>query len=216
MGLSENINALLYKYDITAETLAKVANVSQSTVSRWRHGGSIRSKKVDELCEYFDLVPDDILSDNNGLASKEFGGLADEGYTEVPVYGAIAAGTPIDIIDVEGTFPIPRKLREKFPHAFLLKVEGESMNIDFKDGSYVLVDPCDTVEHNGQPYAIAVNGDTTTVKRVKKLGNGFELMPNSTDPTYRSVVYDYGIEGTETITVIGRVVWDVKPMSWTY
>ena len=49
---------------------------------------------------------------------------------------------------------------------------------------------------------------------MRKLSNGFELAPDSTDPTFRSVVYDYGIEGTETITVIGRVVWYTLPYDW--
>ena len=50
---------------------------------------------------------------------------------------------------------------------------------------------------------------------MKKLANGFELAPDSDDPTYRPMVYDYGIEGTDEITVIGRVFWYVLPFDWT-
>ena len=42
MGLAENIDTLLVKYDITQESLASIADVSPSSVTRWRHGGSIR------------------------------------------------------------------------------------------------------------------------------------------------------------------------------
>lgn len=46
MGLPENIDALLVKYDITPSTLAKIAGVSTATVSRWRTGSTtIRSEK---------------------------------------------------------------------------------------------------------------------------------------------------------------------------
>ena len=216
MGVGQNINALLFKFDITPDGLARIAGVSKSTVSRWRHGNPIRQKNLEAICEFFDLVPDDILSDRSGLASKMFSSQDDPYYVETPLYGSISAGTPIDMIEVEDSFPIPRAVREKYPDAFLLKVEGESMNIDFKDGSYVLVDPCKEVTMNGQPYAVCVNGYAATVKRVYKLGNGFELRPNSTDPTYRPKVYDFGDEDTETVEILGRIVWDTKPVSWSY
>ena len=58
--------------------------------------------------------------------------------------------------------------------------------------------------------------DSATIKRVHKLANGFELIPDSTDPTYKSTIYDYGEEGTETITIIGRVVWHCVPFDWDY
>ena len=55
---------------------------------------------------------------------------------------------------------------------------------------------------------------TATIKRVVKLANGFELMPDSKDPTYKPVLYDYGVEGTELITVIGEVVWYTLPFDF--
>lgn len=61
-----------------------------------------------------------------------------------------------------------------------------------------------------------MNGYDATIKRVKPLNNGFELAPDSTDPTFKPAVYDYGIEGTETITLIGRVVYHVLPFDWEF
>lgn len=61
-----------------------------------------------------------------------------------------------------------------------------------------------------------MNGHDATIKRVKPQNNGFELTPDSTDPTFKPAVYDYGIEGTETITLIGRVVYYVLPFDWEF
>jgi repressor LexA len=85
------------------------------------------------------------------------------------------------------------------------------------NGCYVLVDP-DQREPivNGRPYALCVNGYDATVKRVRQLANGLELIPDSLDPTYRAQVFDSGVEGTETITIIGRVVWHTFPYDWEY
>lgn len=135
-------------------------------------------------------------------------------WVEVPLYGSIAAGTPIEMETVENTFIIPAELRKRYPRAFLLKVEGESMNKKLPNGSYALIDPTDEVL-DGNAYAVCVNGHDATIKRVRKLENGFELMPDSTDPTIKSVVYDYGEEGTEQITVIGEVVWYCVPFGYS-
>ncbi len=137
-------------------------------------------------------------------------------YIDVPLYGSIAAGTPIEMMEVEDTFPVPAKMHDAHPEAFLLKVEGESMNRILPNGCYALVDPCETVEENGAPYAVCVNGYDATFKRVRKLNNGFELVPDSTDPTYPVQTYNYNEPGTETITVIGRVVYYALPFDWSF
>lgn len=137
-------------------------------------------------------------------------------YTDVPLYGSIAAGTPIEMQEVEDTFPIPAKVHERHPEAFLLKVEGESMNRVLPNGCYAVIDPCKEVEKNGDPYAVCVNGYNATIKRVELLNNGFRLVPDSTDPTYPVQTFNYNDPGTETITVIGRVVYYVLPFDWSF
>ena len=138
----------------------------------------------------------------------------DTNMVDVPLYGAIAAGTPIEMTPVENTQPIPAKVHELHPNAFLLKVEGNSMNRVLPNGSYALIDPCKTVERDGAPYAVCVNGYDATIKRVRKLNNGFQLVPDSTDPTYETKTYNYNEPETQTITVIGRVVYYVLPFDW--
>lgn len=140
-------------------------------------------------------------SDSNDCSSKE-----------IRVFGRIAAGTPIEMEEGDFGFPCPTHLIEKHPKAFYLQVEGESMSRVLPDGCYVLVDPeqRDPVV-NGRVYAVCVNGYDATVKRVRKLANGVELIPDSLDPTYHSMVYDSTVEGTETVTIIGRVVWYTIP-----
>lgn len=151
------------------------------------------------------------LTDFRGLKLKS----DTRDFVEVPLYGSIAAGTPIEMMEVENTHPVPAKVHEMHPEAFLLKVEGESMNHILPNGCYALVDPCNDVE-DGKPYAVCVNGYDATIKRVKRLANGFQLVPDSTDPTYPVQTFNYNEPGTETITVIGRVVYYVLPFDWSF
>ncbi len=137
-------------------------------------------------------------------------------HVDLPLYGSIAAGVPIEMIEIDGTHPVPEEVANEYPNAFLLTIKGESMNRILPNGCYAMIDPCESVDHPGQPYAVCINGHDATVKRVKPLNNGFELIPDSSDPTFKPVTYDYGLEGTETITLIGRVVYYVLPFDWSF
>lgn len=134
---------------------------------------------------------------------------------ELRVYGRIAAGTPLEMEEGDFGFPCPTHLLKRYPNAFYLQIEGESMSRVLPDGCYVLVDP-DQREPviSGQVYAVCVNGYDATVKRVRKLANGVELIPDSLDPTYHPQVFDMGVEDTESVTIIGRVVWHTFPYDY--
>ena len=82
MGLPENIDALLVKFEITAEQLARVAEVNPSSVARWRKNSQMRKSSLERICEYFGLTEDDLLSTENGLAAKEHGRVPDAGLTD--------------------------------------------------------------------------------------------------------------------------------------
>jgi repressor LexA len=140
---------------------------------------------------------------------------SDPDFIDVPLYGSIAAGTPIEMITIEDYVPIPRQVAERYPNAFLLKVQGESMNKRIPNYSYALINPIDEAI-DGKAHAICVNGHDATIKRVHVLANGFELLPDSTDPTYKPTIYDYGEENTEVITIIGRVVWVTYPFDFDF
>lgn len=195
---------------LTQVELAKRMNTSQQNIQRWETGSV--NMRADTLVRMGQILNKSVayllgFSSMEETASNE---------VEVPLYGSIAAGTPIEMMPVEETFTIPKALKDKYPNAFLLKVEGESMNKIIPNGSYALVDPCSTVEREMQPYAVCVNGYDATIKRVKLLSNGIELIPDSNDPTYRSRVFDFGDPESEKITIIGRVVWYTLPYSWVF
>lgn len=219
MGLPENIDALLVKFDINQDALARVADVSPSTVTRWRQGAQMRKEPLSKICAYFDLKEDDLLATEGGLASKEHSPAKTPhvlSMTEVPLFGSIAAGTPLDMESCDVRYLVPTDVISRHPGAFLLKVEGESMNRVLPNGCYALVEPCSDVRNDNMPYAVCVNGYSATIKRIHRLSNGFELVPDSIDPTYRPKVYDYGDEGTETISIIGEVVWYCLPPDWSF
>lgn len=197
----------------TQEQAAEKTGIALGTLRRWEQGVNEPDMgSIIQLAKLYKTSTDKIL----GSDFSPINSTSDQTFIDVPLFGSIAAGTPIEMIAVEDTFPVPARVHEKHPDAFLLKVVGESMNKILPNGCYALVDPCEDVEVNGQPYAVCVNGYDATVKRVDKLANGFRLKPDSNDPTYTEKTYNYNEPDTEQITIIGKVVYYVLPYDWGF
>lgn len=210
--MKTNLGTVRKAAGYTQKDAARLSGIPLGTLRRWEQGANEPDMaSVILLSNIYKCSTDEILGTKFGKIMKP-----DANMVEVPLYGAIAAGTPIEMIPVENSQPVPSEVRRRYPSAFLLKVEGDSMNRILPNGCYALVDPCEAVEHNGAPYAVCVNGYDATIKRVNKLNNGFELAPDSNDPTYSKQVFNYNEPGTQTITVIGEVVYFVLPFDWEF
>lgn len=205
----DNVARARAEKGLSQRALAAKLGISNGTVAAWETKGTWPNPETANKLQ-------EVLGVSLGELFTPYS-LPRDSYSsqEVRVYGRIAAGTPIEMDEGDFGFPCPSYLIEKYPHAFYLLVEGESMNRVLPDGCYVLVDP-DQRESiiSGQTYAVCVNGYDATVKRVRMLANGVELLPDSLDPTYRPMVFDRGVEGTETVTIIGRVVWYTVPFDF--
>ena len=207
----DNIARLRTQAGMTQRDLAAKLEISKGTVGAWETKDTLPDyPKIQKLAELFD-VPVQLLF------SVYYPSRDDENFasTELRVYGKIAAGTPIDMEEGDYGFPCPSYLLKKHPKAFYLEIDGESMNNVLPNGSLALVDPALKDHHiNGNIYALCINGYSATAKRVRFLENGVELIPDSKDPTFHAQVYDKTIEGTESITIIGEVVWYSIPFDF--
>ena len=196
----------------TQADLAEKIGTTQQQIARYESGSNdVKSSVLIKMSKAMGVTVAYLLGMN-----KELGDNNESQFVDIPLYGSIAAGTPIEMVPVSDTHPIPIKVREKHPDSFLLKVEGESMNRVLPNGCYALIDPCAEVTRDNDPYAICINGYDATIKRVRKLANGFQLVPDSTDPTYPVQTFNYNEPNTEEITVIGKVVWYCIPFDWEF
>ena len=95
MGLPENIDALLVKHDLTQEALARIAGVTPGSVTGWRKGARPRHDAIANICEYFGITEDDLLSDKYGLAAKEHGEIQTLPKGAMSVYTSGEATVPL-------------------------------------------------------------------------------------------------------------------------
>lgn len=192
----------------TQQYLAELMGTTQQTIQRYETGArNITASTLKKLSETLGVTVAYLL----GMTGN---GTRSDGYAETPLFDSIAACVPIEMLETDTRFPIPAEMHEKYPNAFLVRVEGESMNRILPNGCYALVDPCKEIDLDGQPYAIRVGELDATVKRVRRTDAGFELLPDSTDSAFQPQELK-GDDGS-TFAVIGRVIWHCLPFDWAY
>lgn len=195
---------------------AKLLDVPLGTYRNWEQCVYMpqQNEKLKEIADLFHVSIDALFGYdmvNPGDISQN----VESDMRYVPMFGRIAAGTPLYMERVEDHYPVPNEVMKRHPNAFLLRVDGESMSNVLPNGCLALIDPAmKEPVINGRAYAVCVNGYSATIKRIVRLENGFELDPDSKDPTFKPTVYDYGVEGTDEITVIGEVVWYMVPFDF--
>ena len=186
-----NLKSIRKKRGYSQEQAARDLGVSINTYRNWEQlKNSPKADTLRKIADYLSVPIDDlVLADSQSAAPDQSARMS-----YIPIYGRIAAGIPLDMDSMDGRAPIPYEVMRKHPHAFLLKVDGESMSNVLPNGCFALVDPDRKTDIiNGNAYAVCVNGYAATIKRVVKLANGFELAPDSKDPTYKPMIYDLSL-----------------------
>ena len=118
---------------------------------------------------------------------------------DLPLYGRIAAGTPIEALrDQTNTVAVPGTLLGRGEH-YALEVAGDSMlDAGILDGDTVIVQRCDTAE-NGSIVVALVDNVEVTLKRLRRRGASIALEP-------ANQAYETRIFGPDRVKVQGRLV----------
>lgn len=101
----------------------------------------------------------------------------DAAAVNLPLYGRIAAGLPIEAIRDDGAeISVPMALLGNGEH-FALEIAGDSMiDAGILDGDTVIVRRSETAE-NGQIVVALIDGNEVTLKRLRRRGHSIALEP---------------------------------------
>lgn len=120
------------------------------------------------------------------------------GTVELPKYGKIAAGTPIEALRGNDTISVPAEMVGAGQH-YALTVAGDSMiEAGILDGDTVIIRRTETVE-NGEIAVALVDGCEVTLKKIRRKGNAIALEPCNKD-------YETRIFSPERVTIQGKLV----------
>ena len=125
--------------------------------------------------------------------------VADSESVQLPLYGRIAAGTPIEALrDHSNAIGIPADMIGKGEH-YALKIEGDSMiDAGIHDGDTVIIRRSDTAD-NGSIVVALVEDTEVTLKRLRRKGDSVALEPANT-------AYETRIFGPDQVKVQGNLV----------
>ena len=117
----------------------------------------------------------------------------------LPLYGRIAAGTPIEALrDETNTIEVPQDLVGTGEH-YALEVEGDSMvEAGIHDGDHVIIQRCSDAE-SGAIVVALVDREEVTLKRLRRKGASIALEPANKN-------YETRIFGPDRVRVQGRLV----------
>jgi repressor LexA len=118
---------------------------------------------------------------------------------QLPLYGRIAAGTPIEALrDHSHSVDVPGSLLGRGEH-YALEVDGDSMvNAGIMDGDTVIIERCETAD-NGSIVVALVDSNEVTLKRLRRKGDSIALEP--ANPAYETRIF-----GPDRVAIQGRLV----------
>jgi repressor LexA len=125
---------------------------------------------------------------------------ADTAAADLPLYGRIAAGTPIEALrDQNTTVAVPGSLLGRGREHYALEVAGDSMvDAGIYDGDTVIIERADTAD-NGAIVVALVDNEEVTLKRLRRRGASIALEP-------ANQAYETRIFGPDRVKVQGRLV----------
>jgi repressor LexA len=117
---------------------------------------------------------------------------------QLPLYGRIAAGTPIEALrDHSRSIDVPASLLGRGEH-YALEVDGDSMiNAGILDGDTVVIERCESAE-NGAIVVALIDNNEVTLKRLRRKGDSIALEP-------ANQAYETRIFGPDRVKLQGRL-----------
>ncbi|MEK9724295.1 MAG: transcriptional repressor LexA [Rhodospirillaceae bacterium] len=125
---------------------------------------------------------------------------ADSETLQLPLYGRIAAGTPIEALrDTSLTVDVPAGMLSADAEHYALEVEGDSMiDAGIHDGDTVIIERAETA-HNGSIVVALVENSEVTLKRLRRKGGSIALEP-------ANKAYETRIFGPDQVKIQGRLI----------
>ena len=177
--------------------LAKILFVNQTAVSQWERGVTIPSPPLLlKLSQLYGVSTDYLLGkDSSAPGSKG---------VKVPVLGDVAAGIPIEAVENIVDYEEIDTAMASTGKYYGLRIKGSSMEPRIREGDVVIVRQQEDAD-TGDTAVVLVNGDSATVKRIKKEPDGgLWLLPNN--PAYDPQHYSPAEVAEKPVRIIGKVV----------
>ncbi|MDE8556090.1 LexA family protein [Pantoea vagans] len=199
MGLAERLKKRRTELGLTQSEAAEKAGIRQQSWASIEDGKTLKPRNIIGIAEALDCEASWLMNGGSFLPVTAVN------TRKIPLIsyvqaGALASKSPIEAFD--GSFEYVMTDMDWSEYTFALRIEGDSMEPDFKAGDVIVVDP--EIEPTPGEFVVAANGEhEATFKKYRPIGIGmngidsFELIPlNSDYPSLKSTDVPLRIVGT--------------------
>lgn len=182
--MQNRLKELRKERHITQEKMAELLGVSYVQYFKYEKGQTdLSTPTLIKLAEIFNCTTDEIL----GLPTKAVVNVFPlEKPIMLPVYGEIAAGTPINADQSPtGEYIYEDQVYGDGNH-IVLRVVGDSMSPDIVNGSYAII-RCQNYAQPNQIVAVCLEDNSATLKKYVPQPNGIVIF-QPINPTYQPIV----------------------------
>ena len=195
--IGPQIRLLRKEANMTQQELASKLFVSQQAVGKWERGEATPNPEtIVAMSKIFGVSADTLLGESAPPLST--------GGTWVPVLGDVAAGIPIEAVENIVDYEEIDTAMASNGKYYGLRIKGSSMEPRIREGDVVIVRQQEDAD-TGDTAVVLVNGESATVKRIKKEPDGgLWLLPNN--PAYDPQHYSPAEVAEKPVRIIGKVV----------
>lgn len=196
---SKNLKKYMNEYNINNRELSNVVGVSESTVGKWLLKKTIpRMGIIEKLANYFNIEKSDLLEEKEENSPQQSVGI------RIPVLGRVAAGIPLEAIQNIDDWEEISPQMAKGGDFFALKINGESMHPEIKNGDTVIVKKQSDID-SGDIAIVLINGNDATCKQIQKQQTGITLIGYNVG-VYSPTFYTNKEIENLPIVILGKVV----------
>lgn len=196
---SKNLKKYMNEYNINNRELSNIVGVSESTVGKWLLKKTIpRMGIIEKLANYFNIEKSDLLEEKEENSPQQSVGI------RIPVLGRVAAGIPLEAIQSIDDWEEISPQMAKGGDFFALKINGESMHPEIKNGDTVIVKKQSDID-SGDIAIVLINGNDATCKQIQKQQTGITLIGYNVG-VYSPTFYTNEEIEDLPIVILGKVV----------
>ncbi|ELI8163500.1 LexA family protein [Yersinia kristensenii] len=199
MSLADRVKARRLELGLSQDQAAELAKIRQQSWGAIEDGSTKKPRNIVGIAKALQCDPAWLME--GGV----FKTMADVGTRKIPLISYVQAGAlaqNAQILSEMGEFEYVLTDMDWSENTFALKIEGDSMQPEFKAGDVIVVDP--EIEPCPGEFVVAKNGEhEATFKKYRPQAVGidgkpvFELVPLNPDyPTIRSDLVPVTIIGT--------------------
>ena len=211
----KNLKLLRKLKGASQQDVADFVGVTQSGYQKYETGQREPPIEVlKKLSEYFGVSIPELVSDSPSPQWLSFDAPAPDFVSittvKIPVIGHVRAGyDALAEQAVEAYMEVEPAVKQRWPDAAALKVYGDSMIPELRDGDWVIISQR-AETRPGDIAVICVNGSEGTIKRVEWSDAGLDLIPSN--PAYGRQHFSPADVESLPVVITARVVRVIRDL----